>query len=380
LASRIAGIARELPERPGACRGEVQEATLDQLVDVLARELRSGILSVSSQGPEGGSKSARIVLRSGRSISEPIDCFVERVKPAIAASERASYAFEETAAGRLDSIAPPASVQGDDERQLLQGRRVLVSCSRAARAQSLAAQLRDRGALVVVACGAENELDRARALDPEVAVISAADIQGPCSRLVEELRADLRLRWSSLLVIPDELPGSRVEEPDLIGPLAARIARLASADRDLRERARSTSRFETRLEIIGPRQHRYRPGRRSGSGSGRTPQERQAEVADRHHRPGGPAGARLGPGQRGREGRVRALRADRARGPDAGHGCLGSAAHQALAHSAAPHRKGLESRSAFLFARIFRLNAWRQPGVGLPAPREAQAALQVIRS
>jgi CheY-like chemotaxis protein len=251
IALRIAGIARELPERPGTCRGEVEEATLDQLVEVLSKELRSGILSVRGRDAEGEGQSARIVLRSGKPISEPMDSFVERVKPALAGNRRASFEFEETAAGRLDSIAPPAPDEGD-ERQMLRGRRVLVACSKAERAQSLAAQLRDHGALVVAACGADSELDRARALDPEVVVISAADMEGSCSRLVEELRADLRLRWASLLVIPQEQLGPEGAEQELVAPLAGKIALLAAADQDLRQRARLSSRFETRLEIVGP--------------------------------------------------------------------------------------------------------------------------------
>ncbi len=251
VAARISEIVRDLPERPGTCHGEVEEATLDRLVEVLSRELRSGILSVCSRDPSGEAQSARIVLRAGRSISEPIDSFVERVKPTLAGGKGALYAFEETSASRLDSIAPPAP-DASDERQLLRGRRALIVCAKAARAQSLASELRNRGALVVVASGAENELDRARALDPEVVVISAADLQGGFSRMVEELRADLRLRWASLLVIPSEQLAPEGAEQQLVGPLAEKIARLGAADQDLRERARSSRRFETRLEILGP--------------------------------------------------------------------------------------------------------------------------------
>jgi hypothetical protein len=129
---------------------------------------------------------------------------------------------------------------------------VLVACARAPRAHNLAAELRNRGVLVVLASGAEDELDRVRALDPEVVVISAEDLQGACSRLVEELRADLRLRWASLLVIPSEQLESDGTEQQLVGPLAEKVARLGAADHDLRERARSSRRFETRLELVGP--------------------------------------------------------------------------------------------------------------------------------
>ena len=251
IAARIAEIVRELPERSGRCQGEVEEAALDQLVEVLSRELRSGILSVSSRDPARKGQSARIVLRAGRPISEPIESFVERVKPALAGGKSAVFAFEETSANRLDSIAPPAP-EAVDERQLLRSRRVLVACANAARAHDLASALRSRGALVVAAGGAENELDRARALDPEVVIMSAGDMQGACSRLVEELRADLRLRWASLLMIPNKQLAPDGPEQQLVGLLAKKIARLGAADQDLRERSRSGRRFETRLEIVGP--------------------------------------------------------------------------------------------------------------------------------
>jgi len=73
LVEQITGILEELPELPGESTGKVQEATLDELVGFLSKELRSGVLSIKGKDQEGEERGARIVLRSGHSIGESTD-------------------------------------------------------------------------------------------------------------------------------------------------------------------------------------------------------------------------------------------------------------------------------------------------------------------
>jgi hypothetical protein len=77
IADRIATLAREVPDRDGGTIGHVGEATLDELVQALSKELRSGILSI--KGPKGSEDDTiRVLLGGGRPLAQTIDEFVSR--------------------------------------------------------------------------------------------------------------------------------------------------------------------------------------------------------------------------------------------------------------------------------------------------------------
>ncbi|MCC6873272.1 MAG: hypothetical protein IT378_03100, partial [Sandaracinaceae bacterium] len=77
MARKIAELARELPERPGETSGDLEGATIDELVKLFSEQLRSGILAVSA----GDDAAAQVVLSAGRPVTEAIHELVERLRP-----------------------------------------------------------------------------------------------------------------------------------------------------------------------------------------------------------------------------------------------------------------------------------------------------------
>jgi hypothetical protein len=255
IAEQVASIVKELPERPGECKGVVEEATLDELVGLLTNELRSGVLSVKGKGEKRHERGARIVLRAGHPVTEEVMSFVERVKPILAENKGSSYEFQENSSSRVDSIAPPSMVSSHEDEQAttsLNGRRILVVDSERRRADALAKAFRDRQALAVAVCGTEVDIERACGLDPEVVIVDSSDIDGECARLIETLQKDLRMRWASVLVSSRDQVWPENSDQPCIDPLTKKIAQLNKPDDQLRKRALSNKSFDTRLEIIGP--------------------------------------------------------------------------------------------------------------------------------
>ncbi|MBN1653997.1 MAG: hypothetical protein JXA30_09490 [Deltaproteobacteria bacterium] len=255
IADRIADLVNEIPERPGECRGAIEEATLDELVGLLTSELRSGVLSVKRKADRQKEEGARIVLRAGRPVSEEVGSFVKRVKPLIADSKESSYEFQENSSGRVDSIAPPCALPEQGAKEAapsLKGLRILVVESERQRADALVKALRDKQALAVAFCGTEVDLQRARSLDPEVVIVDSTDIDGACLQVMETLRRDVRMRWASVLVSSREQVWPNAQREPTVEPLMHKIAQLNKADGQLLKRAQSSTNFDTRLEIIGP--------------------------------------------------------------------------------------------------------------------------------
>ncbi len=251
IAKRVARTVEELPERAGEAAGQVGEATLGELLNLLSGELRSGVLSVETEGRGQQKEAARIVLRAGRPVGERMDAFVERASPRLANAEHSSYRFEESSCGRLDSV-PPNAPGEEPAPCMLPGRRVLVLGQDRQRTEALAQELRALEATVVAASDKDVDLERARSLDPEVLIIRLGDLEGPFSNVADAFRQDLRMRWASVLVVPDDhswLPGS---DGPRIGSVAAKVAELTQADRDLSERALAESTLDLRLEVLGP--------------------------------------------------------------------------------------------------------------------------------
>jgi CheY-like chemotaxis protein len=247
LATNLATLARELPERPGQLAGGLAEASVDELVELLSEELRSGILSV---GMGEGAGSAQVVLEADRPLSEVVGELVAKLRPLVGTPDAGplSYEFYETPAARIGSL--DLELPRDGVSDVLQDRRLLLIGENAARSDLLVQELRAAGAQVVVADGEGTGLARARLLDPEVAIVDGRTDHSWSLPALRALRRDGRLRWASLLMA-DSAQLWRGKEPNVVR-LAASIAPLVAHDLELAERAQAEPSFDTRLEVIGP--------------------------------------------------------------------------------------------------------------------------------
>ncbi len=247
VARKIAGLSRELSEHFEEKTGEIGEATFDELVDLVKKELRSGILSVHAPNHKGGPM--RVVLGAGRPVAQAVQEFVARLKPHVAAADSMYYQFHTSAGGPVELLDMDGAA-GD--LAALRELRVLLVDDDPARADTLAQELRARGSIVFVTDAQGRGLERAVGLDPQVAIVDAAGLEGPGFEVVRSLRKDLRLRWASILIAPwDEIWPRGAAMPN-IERLASRIEPLLSPERDLAERARGDQPFDLRLEAMGP--------------------------------------------------------------------------------------------------------------------------------
>lgn len=247
MARQIAKVSHELPERTGEVGGELDEATVEELVSLFSQQLRSGILSVTS---DDGS-STQVVLREGRPVAEAVEELVDRIKPLLASqSSPLRYEFHESPTARLDLLDGVA----DDREGLdaISGRRILLIEQNAARADVLVQELRNRGALVVVADGAGTGLERARMHDPDVVVLDGSGVEGWATKALRLLRRDPKLRWASLLVVDAVDLWPEADAPPSLSKLERSLHSLMRPDRDLAQRAAGQKFFETRLELVGP--------------------------------------------------------------------------------------------------------------------------------
>lgn len=251
IAERVAKLAREIPERDGGTVGYVGEATLDDLVQALSKELRSGILSV--RAPKGSEdESIRVVLGGGRPLAQTIDEFVSRLRKHVVHAEPLHYEFDERAGGTVQLLGDAAegSVRESDAASL----RVLLADDDAVRADAVAQALRAHRATVVVTDFAppEQRFGRLRQLDPAILLIDEDALRGPGYALVRRMRQDTRLRWASLLVVKWEDLWSDSEGAARVTRTLGTLAALAEPERVLCERIEAGAPFDTRLEITGP--------------------------------------------------------------------------------------------------------------------------------
>ena len=247
MARKIAQLV-DAPEldAQGATTGEVATASLNELLDIVRRELQGGILSVEQEG--GGGRSARFVLAPGRNVDDAVRDFVERIRPLLQESKPLHFELDDLAGGKLAIV--DADGDGGD-RALLAGRRILLVEDDASRADALAQELRAHGASVAVCTSRGQGLSRARALDPEIVLVDEDGLGGESYQVLRSIRRDPLLRWASVAVlrVKDVLPEGA---PPRIDRLAGSLAPLLGADAEIAERAREETSFETRLEALGP--------------------------------------------------------------------------------------------------------------------------------
>ncbi|MBN2195444.1 MAG: tetratricopeptide repeat protein [Polyangiaceae bacterium] len=252
IATQIAGLVRGVPGRSEQALGDIGEVTLDELGATLARELRSGILSVRAKGGDAQS-SVRIVLGGGRPVSAIIDEFVERMGSHVVAAEPLEYEFDQRAGGTV-ALFDRASETPPSAALDLAGLRVLLADDDAGRVDSIAQELRAHHAMVAVTdlVPSPQRLARVRELDPAVLLLGEEHLQGAGYGLVQALRGDLRLRWASLLVVRwRDLWPEAVAVPVLSG-LLAQLASMGETERSIQRSCLDACPFETYLEATGP--------------------------------------------------------------------------------------------------------------------------------
>lgn len=191
------GVARRLrPKRssvPPAFRasgtkaGAGQEASLDELTELIRKKLRNGILQVTQ-----GEHDVRLVIRDGAPISTALESFIERLKASISSAEPVSYDF-------IEALTQEESA-GEERTELAELRFLLVDHD-PARSDTVAQTLRNAGAQVRVARADKASLEKARSLDPDVVMVGSDSLENEGMQAVRSLKSDPRLRYAALVVV-----------------------------------------------------------------------------------------------------------------------------------------------------------------------------------
>jgi Flp pilus assembly protein TadD/DNA-binding NarL/FixJ family response regulator len=249
-AERVARMAREIPEQGSLAQGAVGDATLDEFIAVLSKELRAGLASTT--GASGGDGTdLKLTLGSGRPLTEFLDSFVRRVRRHVVRAEPLRY--ELGGAVGTDALGPSrASVPAAPPE--IRSLRVVLADDDTPRADAVAQELRRRGVTVVVTDldPSPTRLQTLRQADPTVFVIGEEHAHGAGYDLLRRLRRDPRLRWASLLVVRWEEIWSEERGAPALGRLESTLAGLAEHERALFARADARTPFDTRLETTGP--------------------------------------------------------------------------------------------------------------------------------
>ena len=252
IAAEVARLVREIPERTNLGLGDIGEVSFEELVTTLARELRSGILSVRARGAPD-EEPVRLVLGGGRPVSAIIDEFVQRMGTHVLSAEPLSYEFDERAGGTIQLFGADSLLPREPDLRVA-GIRVLLADDDAGRADAVAQELRRHGAVVAVTDFQPNDqrMARLRELDPMVLVVGEEHVQRAGYDLIQRMRAELRLRWSALLVVNwKEVWPEAVAAPDLERLLSG-VHVLGEPERTIRERVARSAQVELRLEAMGP--------------------------------------------------------------------------------------------------------------------------------
>jgi CheY-like chemotaxis protein/predicted negative regulator of RcsB-dependent stress response len=251
IARRLAELAEEVPERPGLVHGRIDENNLQDIVNLVSRDTKTGILSIRS--PRGVLEGMPMVIETEHPSAHNMEVILDRLRDAMAASVPLEYEFHEASGGRLSAL-PAAMDAGDVDLQRLQGARIVILDSDQLRAEKLAHLLTARGVRVAAADFSAAVIPRIREIDPQVVVLDSSAVGGEGIEFVRAMRKDPQLRWASMLVVRwgDYWPESSPTPEPSLAELAGRIFPLIDQDLEMARRAEDEVDFDTRLELIGP--------------------------------------------------------------------------------------------------------------------------------
>lgn len=251
IARRLAELAEEVPQRTGVVTGRLDEHNLQDVVDLVSRDTKTGILSIRS--PKGVLEGMPVIVETEQPSAHNMELILDRLREAISKAEPLEYEFHETSGGRLSTL--PGPIDGAEaDLGMLRGSRVVILDSEELRAEKLAQVLIQRGVQIAAADFSTAVIPRIREIDPQVIVLDSSAVGGQGIELVRAMRRDPQLRWSSMLVVrwEDFWPSDgKDSEPD-VAQLASRIAPMVEQDRDVARRVEDEVDFDTRLELIGP--------------------------------------------------------------------------------------------------------------------------------
>ena len=251
IARRLAELAEEVPERPGLIAGEINEKNLQDVVDLVSNDMKTGILSIRS--PKGLIEGMPVVVETERASAHNTELILDRLREAMEDSEPLEYEFHETSGGRLSTL-PMATEPKDLDLTGLSGARVVILDSDELRAEKLAHVLSERGVQIAAADFSTAVIPRIREVDPQVVVLDAGAVGGQGLEFVRAIRKDPQLRWASMLVVrwEDFWPASASDAAPDLAQLAGRILPMIDQDGEMARRVEEEVDFDTRLELIGP--------------------------------------------------------------------------------------------------------------------------------
>jgi DNA-binding response OmpR family regulator len=251
IARRLTELADEVPERPGLMTGEINESNLQDVVDLVSNDMKTGILSVRSPG--GVIEGMPMVVETERASAHNTELILDRLREAMEKSEPLEYEFHETSGGRLSTL--PAATDPDEvDLRGLQGARVVILDSDELRAEKLAHVLSARGVQIAAADFSTAVIPRIREVDPQVVVLDSAAVGGQGVGFVRAMRKDPQLRWTSMLVVrwEDFWPTSASDAGPNLAQLASRLLPMIDQDAEMARRVEDEVDFDTRFELIGP--------------------------------------------------------------------------------------------------------------------------------
>lgn len=251
IARRLVELADELPSRPGWVAGELSEDNLQDVVDLVSGDNKTGILSIRS--PKGVLEGMPMVVETERPSAHNMELILDRLRDAMGDAQKLEYEFHETSGGRLSTLPSPHDPDEVD-LAMLRGARVVILDSDELRAEKLAQVLSRRGIQIAAADYSTAVIPRIREIDPQVVVLDSGAVGGQGIDFVRAMRKDPQLRWASMLVVrwEDFWPSSSQDATPDLAQLASRIYPLIDQDLEIARRVEDEIDFDTRLELVGP--------------------------------------------------------------------------------------------------------------------------------
>jgi DNA-binding NarL/FixJ family response regulator len=250
IARRIADIAHA--GSVGKLRAEfIGDTTLAELLEVLGRRIARTV-APAPVDDDAEDLPVRLTLGRGQDLVELVDDFAVKLGTKIVRADRVDQKVDRGVDGAEllgERAMAEATSSGD-----ISGLRILLADDDSGRADGVAEVLRRLGATVVVS-GLEprdERMARLRQADPIVLLMRSEDVKEKGRHLLDRMKADLRLRWASLVAADwDELSGP-IEAGRVVETLIGQIATAGDPERALRARADSGTPFDVRLEGMGP--------------------------------------------------------------------------------------------------------------------------------